>query len=264
MAYTVVSMHLEIFIIKAIVSIIKGSDFLLSGIYGCLTCLLFFFLCLCTWAEDEGLTFLPWLAEGQYYRKQWQSCPILKLWGLIFLKSLAIVFDKSIWEAFRERIRDAPCPTFLPPHPSPTPPPQVLDQSFNQACLKDGHGNLQQHLPLLPEPSHHHPHDPSSSPWLSFSPSVPSIFLSILHVLSFAHPPRLSVSGYWTELMLNDRVWARGHSGSASRCLDLAEGAAWNLWWRKAVNALDISHSQFSHSYSLLCHYSTDHSREEW
>lgn len=47
MAYTVISMHLEIFITKAIVSIIKGSDFLLSGVYGCLACLLlFFFLCL--------------------------------------------------------------------------------------------------------------------------------------------------------------------------------------------------------------------------
>lgn len=125
----------------------KRSDFLLSGIYGYLTCLLFylfFSLCLCTWTQDEGLTFLPWLAEGQYYRKRWQSCPILKLWGLIFLKSLVIVFDKSIWEAFRERIRDAPWPTFLsPPTLSPTPPPQVLDQTFNQACLKDGHSNLQ-------------------------------------------------------------------------------------------------------------------------
>lgn len=47
MAYTVISMHLEIFITKAIVSIIKGSDFLLSGVYGCLACLpFFFFLCL--------------------------------------------------------------------------------------------------------------------------------------------------------------------------------------------------------------------------
>lgn len=45
MAYTVISMLLEIFIKKAIVSIIKGSDFLLSGIYGSLACLLFF-LCL--------------------------------------------------------------------------------------------------------------------------------------------------------------------------------------------------------------------------
>ncbi len=223
-----------------------------------------FSLCLCTWTEDEGLTFLPWLAEGQYYRKQWQSCPILKLWGLIFLKSRAIVFDKSIWEAFRERIRDAPCPTFLPPHLSPTPPPQVLDQSFNQACLKDGAQQPSATPPPLPEPSLHHPHDPSSSPWLSLSPSVPSISPSILHLLSLACYPPLSVCGYQTESMLNDSVWARGHGGSSSRCLDSAAGAAWNVWWRKAVNALDISHSQFSRCCSALCHYSTDHRREEW
>lgn len=172
MAYADISMHLEIFITKAIVSIMKGSDFLLSAVYGCLafwqSSLFLFPLSLCTWTEDEGLTFLPWLAEGQYYRKRWQSCPILKLWGLIFLKSLAIVFDKSIWEAFRERIRDAPWPTFLPPPLSLTPPPQVLDQSFNQVCLKDGHSNLQQHpsSPLLhlSHRHHHHPYDPSSSP----------------------------------------------------------------------------------------------------
>lgn len=129
-----------------------------------------FSLCLCTWTEDEGLTFLPWLAEGQYYRKRWQSCPILKLWGLIFLKSLVIVFDKSIWEAFRERIRDAPWPTFLSPPPlSFTPPPQVLDQSFNQACLKDRHSNLQP--PLLQPP-------PSRPPLRSFLLSL-VVFLSI-------------------------------------------------------------------------------------
>lgn len=216
---------------------------------------------LCTWAEDEGLTFLPWLAEGQYYRKRRQSCPILKLWGLIFLKSLAIVFDKSIWEAFRERIRGAPWPTFLPPSLSSAPPPQVLDQSFNQACLKDGRRNLQQH------PSSAHPAVPSPSPKptlsLSLSPSVSSIFLSILHLLSPALYPRLSVSAYQTEAMLNDSVWSRGHSGSVSWCLDSAKGVAWNAQWRKIVSAPDISQGQFLRSRSVLLHYSTDRSSEE-
>lgn len=108
----------------------------------------FFSLCLCTWTKDKGLTFLMWLSEGQYYRRQERYRPILKLWGLIFLKSLVIVFDKSIWEAFREQIRDATWPTFpSPPLPSPTLPPPVLDQSFNQAYLKVGHSNLQTTLP---------------------------------------------------------------------------------------------------------------------
>lgn len=49
---------------------------------------------------------------------RWRSHPILEVWGLIFLKSLVIVFDKSIWGAFRERIRDAPWPAFLPLPPS--------------------------------------------------------------------------------------------------------------------------------------------------
>lgn len=128
---------------------------------------------LCTWTEDEGLTFLPWLAEGQYYRKRRQSCPILKLWGLIFLKSLAIVFDKSIWEAFRERIRDTPWPSFLPP-PFSAPPLQVLDRSFNQVHLKEGHSNLQQHPSSAPPP----PPEPSLS-----SP-VPSLLFSLVVFLS--------------------------------------------------------------------------------
>ena len=267
MAYTFNSMHIGILITKAIGSIRKGSHFLLSGIYACLACL--FPLRLCTWTEDEGFTFLPWLAEGQYYRKRRQSCPILKLWGLIFLKSLAIVFDKSIWEAFRERIRDAPWPTFLPPPLSPTPPPQVLDQSFNHACLKDGHSNLQLHPSSAPPPEPSL--SPSSPPVLSFLLSL-VVFLSICPFyfpiypsspFSFSHYPRLSVSAYQTEPMLNDSVWARGHSSSASWCLDLAKGAAWNVRWQKTGNALDISHSQFSRSCCVLFHYPTDHSCEE-
>lgn len=40
MASAAISMHLEIFITKAVVSFMKGSDFLLSGVCGCLARLL--------------------------------------------------------------------------------------------------------------------------------------------------------------------------------------------------------------------------------
>lgn len=136
---------------------------------------------LCLWTKDKGLTFL---AEGQYYRKQEQCRPILKLWGLIFLKSPVIVFDKSIWEAFREQIRDAPWPTFPSPPPlSPTPPPQVLDQSFNQAYLKVGRRNLQ---PTLPQPLPSRPHAATALPLLRC--------LALRLSLLYSYLPSLSLS----------------------------------------------------------------------
>lgn len=58
MAYTVISMHLAIFIIKAIVSIIKESDFLLSALYVCLACLLFFFF-LCVFVLEQKMKDSP-------------------------------------------------------------------------------------------------------------------------------------------------------------------------------------------------------------
>lgn len=145
--------------------IITGSDFLLFGIYIAAWLSLFPFLCLCTLTEDEGLTFLPWLAEGQYYRKRWQSCPILKLWGLIFLKSPVIVFDKSIWEAFRERIRDATWPT------SPHPPPHLFSlplhrRYWTRVLIKrtSKTGTATFSPPSLHRYHHDHPCDRSSSP----------------------------------------------------------------------------------------------------
>lgn len=58
MAYTDISMHLKIFITKAIVSIMKGSDFLLSAVYGCLACLLFFFF-LCLFVLEQKMKDSP-------------------------------------------------------------------------------------------------------------------------------------------------------------------------------------------------------------
>lgn len=186
-----------------------------------------FSMSLCTWTEDEGLTFLPWLAEGQYYRKRRQSCPILKLWGLIFLKSLAIVFDKSIWEAFRERIRDTPWPSFLPPPPLSLPLRcRYWTRVLIKCTSKRGTATFSNTPPLPrrrrrhhPSLRYHHPYHLSFSPQLTFSPSVPFIFSSILHLL-LLHTTLVCLC----LLMLNDSVWARGHIDRASWCLDSARG----------------------------------------
>lgn len=153
--------------------------------FGRLTRVLFFpcSLFLCTWTEDEGLTFLPWLAEGQYYRKRWQSCPILKQWGLIFLKSLVIVFDKSIWEAFRERIRDAPWPTFLssassllyPPHHHHRYWTRVLIKRASKTGAATFSAPHHHHRTVLSLSRHHHDH-----PIIPPLPGCLSLHLSLL------------------------------------------------------------------------------------
>lgn len=218
---------------------------------------------LCSSSEDEGLTFLPWLAEGQYYKRRRQSCPILKQWGLIFLKSLAIVFDKSIWEAFRERIRDVLWPTFpllfFPWHH------RYWTGVLIRRASKTGTATFGIISPLSTRLGYRHCchlSDPYSSLKLSFSPSVCKIFPP-LHLLSPAQPPHPSVYAYQTEPMLNDSVGAGVHSGRASWCLDLAKGVAWNVQWRKMVDAPDISQSQFLRCCSVPLHYSTDHRREK-
>lgn len=173
-----------------------------------MVCLSVFFPCVFELEQKIGLTFLMWLAEGQYYRKQERCRPILKLWGLIFLKSLVIVFDKSIWEAFREQIRDAPWPTFpSPPPPLPTLPPQILDQSFNQAYLKVGHSNLQ---PTLTRPL------PSRPPLRSLFLAC-SVFLSACLFYIFIFPSFLCLSAYQT--LLKD-----GRLTEAFKALDIAHG----------------------------------------
>lgn len=182
-----ISEHLENFIIKVIVSIIKGSDFLLCGLYGRVLCHFILPLYagrLCTWAEDEGLTLQPWLAEGQYYRKRWQSCPILKLWGLIFLKSPAIVFDKSIWEAFRERIRDMPWPTFSP---------LLLFLSIHcryRAAVLIKRASKTGTATFNNSPPYHPP--PESPPSLHLLPSVLLSLVVALSICPCAHPSSYS------------------------------------------------------------------------